>query len=233
MAGEPRGAEMERTSKQGSDHFLPAGEAQLSLEAGASGAAGGLERAESVRAALAAHSGSILVLPSGRRIPIDTLLEHLAEQGSAREWGEEPCELYFAAKIEPWATPSSAPCWERMRGPLWHLWAPGTGGAPRRLIGLIIADQRASGDASAIEELFPEAEIVVSEPSSASQPPAADREPAGEIELSELVVEGEYHPRLAADDPAIRALTPPAGEGWQPRWWKLGSRPLWQYGWWR
>src|SRR5262249_16552442 len=55
---------------------------------------------------------------------------------------------------------------------------------------------------------------------------------ASQIELSDLVVEGEYHPRLAATDPAILALTPPEGEGWQPRWWKLGSRSLWQYGWW-
>jgi hypothetical protein len=71
-------------------------------------------------------------------------------------------------------------------------------------------------------------------PSDREQAPPAERHaPPAEIELSDLVVEGEYHPALAADDPAIRALTPPAGEGWQPRWWKLGNRPLWQYGWWR
>jgi hypothetical protein len=181
------------------------------------------KRWPSVRAVLAAHRWAIFVLPSNRRIAVEMLLEHLAEAGSDGEWADAECEVHFAEKIDPWAAPSSAPCWEGMQGPLFHLWSVGLAGEPRKLIGLIIGDQRAE----VVEELVPEE-------AEASEPAAPDAEAAGgEIELSHLIVEGEYHPCMAETDPAIRALTPPAGDGWQGRWWKLGSRGLWQYGWWR
>src|SRR5205085_3719269 len=122
---------------------LPAGEVIVSTEASVSPAAGGAKRASSVRAALAEHPGRIFVLPSGRRLPVDTLLDYLAETGSGSLWAEGACEVRFSEKIEPWATPSSAPCWERMRGPLWHLWSVDTA-EPRKLIGLIIPNQRLS-----------------------------------------------------------------------------------------
>jgi hypothetical protein len=187
-----------------------------------SGAAGGPERASSVRAVLAEHPEGLFVLPSGRRIPIGTLLEHLAETAAESEWVDDGCEVCFAEKIDPWAAPSSAPCWEGMRGPVFHLWTTGTPDMPRKLIGLIIHDQRAAPRTAEIEPLVGGSD-------------AGERLalPANEIELSDLVVEGEYHPRMRETDPAILALSPPAGDGWQGRWWKLGTRPLWQYGWWR
>jgi hypothetical protein len=237
--GEPPAGESLDRSQAGGDHSLPAGEAHFSAAS-----AGGPERASSVRAALAAHHGKIFVLPSGRRITIDTLLDHLAEADRRSEWAEDPCEVCFAAKIEPWAAPSSAPCWEKMRGPLWHLWSPGAGGQPRKLIGVIVPDQRVADRGAEIEPLFAEDQLELREAPAGDQlelreelaeetDGVSDEAHDCRIELSSLIVEGEYHPRLAETDPAILALTPPAGEGWRPRWWKLGSRPLWQYGWWR
>jgi hypothetical protein len=231
------------------ERALPVDELVITA-AGPARAEGQPEQMRSVHAALAAHPGHIFVLPSGRRIPVETLLDHLMETGGGGdEWAGEPCEVHYAAVIEPWATPSSAPCWERMRGPLWHLWSVATAREPRKLIGLIIADQRTVSGPAAVAPLEPAAVAPVDlapadvdlapadgkqVPTDGKQVPADERPaPPSAIELSGLVVEGEYHPGLAADDPAIVALTPPGGEGWQPRWWKLGSRPLWQYGWWR
>jgi hypothetical protein len=233
-AGEPLAADIQGADTEGGERSLPAGEAIFSSDE-AREAAGGPGRARSVRAVLAAHPGKIFVLPSGRRIRIDTLLEHLAETESRGEWAEAACEVCFAETIEPWAMPSSAPCWERMRGPLWHLWIPDTGAGSRKLLGLIVPDQRVSHRAAEREPLFAAVwpEFPREPDGEAAAPFAPAGAPSDEIELSDLVVEGEYHPRMKETDPAIRALTPPAGEGWQPRWWKLGNRPLWQYGWWR
>ena len=219
-AGRGQIAETGPGGRGGAEYALPVDEAVI-VSVPSPGGVGQPERAASVQAALVAHPGRIFVLPSGRRIPVDTLLDHLAETGGETEWAGDECEVCYAATIEPWAAPSSAPCWERMRGPLWHLWSLGTPEEPRKLIGLIIADQRLADRSVEIEPLLCE------EP--ADERPA----PACQIELSDLVVAGEYHPRLAENDPAILALTPPEGENWQPRWWKLGNRPLWQYGWWR
>jgi hypothetical protein len=233
IAGEPLAARNEATNNAAGEHALPAGEAIVSTEASASEATGRPGRAASVRAALAAHPGEIFVLPSGRRIPVENLLDHLEDDGSAGDWVEEPCEVRFARKIEPWAAPSSAPCWERMSGPLWHLWSLGSAAEPPKLIGLVIPDQRAADRAVEVEPLLAEDQLELREEAIEESPAAPAEEPVGQIELSDLIVECEYHPRLKETDPAILALTPPAGEGWQPRWWKLGSRPLWQYGWYR
>jgi hypothetical protein len=232
-AGEPLAVSIQRMENEEGEHSLPAGEAIFSSEASAGEATDGSERAPSILAALAKHPGKVFVLPSGRRIPIDTLLEHLAETGSGGEWAAEECEVCFAEAIEPWATPSSAPCWERMRGPLWHVWAPAAAAMPRKLIGLIIPDQRVPSSGAPLEPLVTEVRLEGREAAAGLPAAPGDDALTGEIELSGLVVEGEYHPRMAETDPAILALTPPAGEGWKPRWWKLGSRPLWQYGWWR
>ena len=48
-------------------------------------------------------------------------------------------------------------------------------------------------------------------------------QPSGEIELSDLIVEGEYRPSLPETDPLILALRPPEGEGWTAAWWKLAQ----------
>ena len=193
----------------------------------AGGAAETPRRGASVRAVLAEYPWAIFVLPSSRRIPVETLLEYLAETGSESQWADVACEVCFAEKIDPWAAPSSAPCWEGMRGPLAHLWSVGTPDEPRKLIGLIIADQRSGLRTAAVEDLLREGAAAAAP---AALPAGA---PGGEIELSDLVVDGEYHPCRPETDPAILALSLPAGEGWQGRWWKLGSGPRWQYGWWR
>ncbi len=197
--------------------------------ASANGGVAGPRRVSSVRAALAEHPGEIFVLSSSRRIPVDTLLEHLAEPGTRSKWADADCEIFFEAKIDPCAAPSSDPCWHGMRGPLYHLWSAGTPDEPGKLIGLILPDQRAAPCPDAIGSLLREEGVDTDE----RQAPPPGEPPAFEIELSDLVVEGQYHPRIPETDPAILALSPPEGEGWQGRWWKLGTRPLWQYGWWR
>src|SRR5437016_477988 len=108
----------------------------------------GLGRVCPVRAVLSEHPDKILVLPGGRRVPIDMLLEHLAS--GTHEWTEKECEVCFAATIDPhaaagpWLAPDRAPCWSGLQGPLFHLWV--TRGTPprRELLGLIIPDQRSA-----------------------------------------------------------------------------------------
>jgi len=188
-AGEPLAGRNEAASNEASDRSLPAGEAIVSTEASpggrrAAGAGGfGPRRAGGA-------SGDDLRAPERRRSRSIRVLEHLAEPGARASGRRDECEVCFARKIEPWATPSSAPCWSGCAGPLWHLWNPGTKDEPRKLIGLIIPDQRAFDRAIEIEPLLVEDQIELREGEAGE--PAADAAgaPACQIEMSDLIVEG-------------------------------------------
>jgi hypothetical protein len=65
---------------------------------------------------------------------------------------------------------------------------------------------------------------------SETTPSAPLAPPASVIELSDLIIDAEYRPSLPETDPALAGLQKPEGDGWQPRWWKLGRQARWQYG---
>jgi hypothetical protein len=180
--------------------------------------ANGCQRGVRVREVLAEHVDKILVLPTGRRLLIGALLDHLASRHY--EWTELECEVYFEETIDPlrqagpWSAPTAPPCWQGVQGPLFHLWVTRGKPARRELLALIVPDQR-------------------SIPMIASAAVCLDERPGPSFEviLSDLIVDSAYRPSLPETDPAIASLTVPAGDGWVARWWKLGTLHRWQYGW--